>query len=109
MSNGADFSAYHVPSEVFLNPSQRNVLGGSSDWLTWAMAGDKQHNMETRAIEASHVRHPLEIEDPRAPVRVLPGRSFSWLWRWRLRETTFGEPPKVARSAGISPISGARS
>ena len=71
MSNGSDFSAYHVPSEVFLNPSQRNVLGGSSGWSTWAMAGDKEHAMEIRAIAAGLVRHVLKIED------LIQG----WFWR----------------------------
>src|ERR1043166_9738059 len=71
MSNGSDFSAYHVPSEVFLNPSQRNVLGGSSSWPTWAMAGDKEHTMEIRAIAAGLVRHVLNIED----------LTQGWFWR----------------------------
>jgi hypothetical protein len=61
--NEAAFSAYHVPSAVFLNPSQRNVSGGTSGRLTWATAGDKKHDTETRAIDAAHVRHPLEIDD----------------------------------------------
>jgi hypothetical protein len=61
--NEAAFSAYHVPSAVFLNPSQRNVSDGSSGWMAWAMAGDKKHDAEIRAIDAAHVRHPLGIGD----------------------------------------------
>lgn len=60
--NEAGSSAYQVPSKVFLNPSQPSVLGGSSGWLTWAMAGDKKLNMEAIAIAGAHGRHPLGIE-----------------------------------------------
>jgi hypothetical protein len=46
-----------------LNPSQRNVSDGPSGRVTWAMAGDKKHDTQTRAIDAAHVRHPVGTDD----------------------------------------------
>jgi hypothetical protein len=76
--NESDFSAYHVPSEVFVNPSQPSVLSGSSGWPTWARAGDKKLNVEHIAIAGAHGRHPLGTEGPsrRCPrpwCPVIPG------------------------------------